>query len=76
MAASGLLSYCFVQYEQQEEHSLKKKKMSKQNILILWDCSPYEKHQKYVACYSAGYIWWVDPYNICDKDKELKSNLR
>ena len=50
--------------------------MSKQNILILWDCSSYEKHQKYVACYSAGYIWWVDPYNICDKDKELKSNLR
>ena len=27
-----------------------------QNILILWDCSSYEKHQKYVTCCSAGYI--------------------
>ena len=47
-----------------------------QNILILWDCSSYEKHQKYVTCCSAGYIRWVDLYNIYDKDKELKSNLR
>ena len=47
-----------------------------QNILILWDCSSYEKHQKYITSYSAGYICWVDLYNIYEKDKELKSNLR
>ena len=35
-----------------------------QNILILWDCSSYEKHQKYVTCCSAGYIRWVDLYNM------------
>ena len=33
-------------------------------------------HQKYVTCCSAGYIRWVDLYNIYDKDKELKNNLR
>ena len=47
-----------------------------QNILILWDCSSYEKHQKYVTCCSVGFTRWVDLYNIYDKDKELKSNLR
>ena len=47
-----------------------------QNILILWDCSSYEKHQKYVTCCSAGSIRWVDLYNIYDEDKKLKSNLR
>ena len=31
----------------------------KQNILILWDCSSYEK-QKYVTCCSPGHIRWVD----------------
>ena len=46
------------------------------NIFILWECLSYEKHQKYVTCCSAGYIRWVDLYNIYDKDKELKSNLR
>ena len=40
-----------------------------QNILILWDCSSYEKHQKYVICFSASYICWVDLYNMA-------SNLR
>ena len=29
-----------------------------------------------MTCCSAGYILWFDPYNIYDKDKELKSNLR
>ena len=47
-----------------------------QNILILWGCSSYEKHEKYLTCCSAGYIRWVDLHNIYDKDKELKSNLR
>ena len=32
--------------------------------LILWDCSSYEKHQKYVICCSAGYIRWVDLYSM------------
>ena len=40
-----------------------------------WDCSSYEKHQKYVTCCWAGYIRWVDLYNIYDKGNELKSNL-
>ena len=44
--------------------------------LISWDCSSYEKHQKYVTRCSAGYIRWVDILNIYDKGKELKSNLR
>ena len=48
----------------------------RQNILILCDCSSYEKHEKYVTYCSAGYIHWVDLYNIYDKGKELKSNLR
>ena len=47
-----------------------------QNILILWVCSSYEKHQKYVTYCSASYIRWVDLYSIYDNDKELKSNLR
>ena len=40
------------------------------------DCSSTEKQQKYLTCSSACYIGWVDLYNIYDKDKELKSNLR
>ena len=34
------------------------------NILILWDCLSYKKHHKYLTCCSAGYIRWVDLYNM------------